>query len=94
MIYNVGGNYKEECVELPPGASQDFVSGAGGATTVLLQPGEFALFDVNIVHGSPPNKSGPDERRAGLGIRCESGNPTSLFDSIILRRALCCIRNK
>ena len=67
MIYNVSGEYREECVELPRGASQSFERGAGGAREVLLQPGEFALFDVNIVHGSAPNTS--TGRRAGLGIR-------------------------
>lgn len=68
MIYNVGGTYREECTELPPGASQSFEPGAGGAQQVLLEPGEFALFHNNIVHGSPPNHAAGG-RRAGLGIR-------------------------
>jgi hypothetical protein len=57
MIYNVGGNFREECLELPQGASQSFAPGAGGVKQVLLEPGEFALFHNNIVHGSPPNRA-------------------------------------
>jgi hypothetical protein len=68
MIYNVGGNFREECLELPQGASQSFAPGAGGVKQVLLEPGEFALFHNNIVHGSPPNRAARG-RRAGLGIR-------------------------
>jgi len=46
---------------------------------VELEPGQFSLHDVNIVHGSAPNRSG--RRRAGYAIRYMPS--TSHFDRSI-----------
>ena len=90
MIYAVGGHYREECIELPPGASQSFERGAGGVQQVLLEPGEFALFHNNIVHGSPPNRAAGGVRRAGLGIRycatsCKPGPAAASRQATLVR---------
>jgi chlorinating enzyme len=35
--------------------------------SAVLRPGEFTLFDIKLVHGSPPNEG--DGRRVGMAIR-------------------------
>ncbi len=39
----------------------------GGAYDIELEPGQVSLHDVNLVHGSQPNRSG--QRRAGYAVR-------------------------